>query len=74
LHVIPIRATPADVRREAEFVDMRMRFSLAVMTGGMTIGTRNFNRSDPQTQKAIHLIPAARVLYERAQALSPIRK
>jgi len=68
------RATPADVRGETQFVDMRMRFSLAVMTGGMTMGTRTFNRSDPQTKKAIQLIPAARALYERARALSPIRK
>jgi len=68
------RATPADVRRETEFVDMRIRFSMAVMTGGMTMGTRIFNKSDLQTKRAIQLIPPAHALNERARSLTPIRK
>jgi carboxyl-terminal processing protease len=57
-----------DISGDAAFVDRRIRFTLETITGGVTAGVRVLNRADPQTQRAIQLLPAAQELYAKAKA------
>lgn len=54
-----------DVRLESEFVEMRIRFSLATMTGKMNDGIRVLNQYDSQTQRAVKSVAAARNLLQK---------